>query len=793
MKFTFNWLKDHLRTESSYHDIADKLPCLGLEVEEVIDYSAKFENFVVGFIRQAEQHPNADRLKVCTVDIGSKILQIVCGAPNARAEIYVAVALEGAIIPATGLPLKAGVIRGVESQGMMCSSSELLVDISHEADGIVELQSGLVVGQGLASALGTDDVIFDVSLTPNRADCYCVRGIARDLAAAGVGELIPLSFQDPIVSIDNPVEVDITTSGCYYFSTTAVDGVAAETPAYIARRLRAIGQRLIGLPVDVANYICIDIGVPLHIFDMDKLQQKLVVRDANGGEMLKTLDGKDTVLSDKVVIISTEDRPLSVAGIMGGLDSAYSPTDTRRILIEGAYFDKVAISIAGQTLRISSEARTRCERGVDPEAINTAVRYTASLIAAATAGNCKVSATKKHGSLPANKSIIELTLEKFKALTNMGESDFTTAVPILENLGLTIQSATPTRITVETPSWRHDLEIEEDLIEEVLRIMGFENVENVELSTAEPIQQICVVDKITDAMVYNNYDEVKTFPFTSWDTAALFVSEGRLLTLKDAAPGEASTLRPSVVLSHLNLIKNAQNKSQKNSRVFEVGACFCREDSSIVEDNTLTATISEKLTSRNWRIKQEDVSVFDVKEILEKILNMVTSNVRLSGGAPRYYHPGRSGSYVIQKDTVIAYFGEIHPTILRRFDIVGPVACFEIFIGRLPGVLVHKTKPQLVVSQYQPVTRDFSFIVQKSMDVANVTNAIRRLKLCAVRDIKVFDVYESDEIGDFKKAVAIEVTMQSDDGTLSVEQISDISTRIIDAVSKSCGGQLRDK
>jgi phenylalanyl-tRNA synthetase beta chain len=674
---------------------------------------------------------------------------------------------------------------------MMCSAQELLLD-NYDCDGIIELQDCSDVGQALAPAIGMDDIIFDISVTPNRADCFCIRGIARDLAAAGLGELVSL----PDLRLDNTgdstISVTLTTDKCHYFSTTTLDGISGETPAHIARRLRAVGQRLIGLPVDVANYVCLDIGVPLHIFDMDKLPSRLTVRDSHTGERLRTLDGKETVLCNDVVVIASEPDgwPLSVAGIMGGEDSAYSATTTR-ILIEGAYFDRVAIAKAGQALRISSDARVRCERGVDPKAVDFAVRYATSIIAKVC--NCKISVTKRYGALPTNKVTINLALEKFKALTNLGESDFVASVSILKALGITALSTSDSSISVETPSWRYDLEIEEDLIEEILRISGFENINEVEIANAEPIIRTYVIDKITDALVYNRYDEVKTFPFTNRETAALFVDDDKLLTIKDAVSEDGSVLSPSVIVSHLELIKNAQNKSQRNSRVFEIGRGFFRDGTEATESNVVVATISEKLTDRSWRGRQEYINVFDIKEILERLLNMTVSGCRLSGEAPKYYHPGRSGSYVFQKDMVVAHFGEIHPTILRKLDIAGPVACFEMFIDKLPEIVTHKVRQLPVLSQYQPVTRDLSFIVRKLVHAADVINTIRRLKINEITDIGIFDVYESDEIGSGKKAIALEITMQSSDGTLLADQITNMTGRIVDAVSRSCGGQLRDR
>ena len=792
MKFTFDWLKSHLKTDLSYNEIAERLTNLGIEVEEIIDNEKKFDGFVVGFIKKAEKHPDADKLQICEVDIGDKTLQIVCGAKNARAGLYVAVAQVGALVPAFGEKLKKGNIRGIESQGMMCSTDELCLD-DDGLDGIMELSNSLTPGQSVASALGFDDIVFDVSLTPNRSDCFSVRGLARDLAASGAGELLDLEISHLEENIENPIDVEIKTSDCDYFSTLNIQNVIGQTPDYISKRLRAIGQKLIHFPVDVANYICLDIGQPMHIFDIDKLSKKIIVRNSRQGEIIKTLDSKETILPDNAIVVSSENgEPLSIAGIMGGENTAFSDI-SKNILIESAYFNKIAIAKTGQALRLTSDSRMRFERGIDPENVDIALKYASSIITK----NChdaKTSNVEKYGNLPDNKKLITLTFSKFEALSNLTENDFLSSKNILEKLGITIKSIDSKKMILETPSWRHDLEIEEDIIEEILRIMGYENIKEVELDKQNPITQNYLSDKISDALVYNGYYEVKTFSFIDKKTASLFQNdEKKLITIKDALTIDFSILRPSVIASHLKSIRNSQNKSQKNSKIFEIGKKFEIANEKIIEENMLTATISEKKNNRHWHSKQENVSIFDIKEDLEKILNISASGIRLTTDAPDYYHPGRSGSYIFQKDTVIAHFGEIHPSLLKDMDITGPVVSFELFLDRLPETVSYKVKNPIVMSQYQPTNRDFSFIVKKSVKVGNILNSINKLKIDSIKNISIFDIYESENIGKDNKAIAFEVLLQSDKSTLSDEQISDISSKIIETISKNCEGILRDQ
>lgn len=789
MKFTFDWLKDHLKTDLTYDEIAEKLTNLGVEVEEVIDNSKKFENFVVGFIESAERHPNADKLQICTVNIGEKKLQIVCGAKNARVGIFVAVALVGAFVPAFNEKLKKGVIRGIESQGMMCSTDELLL-ADDGIDGIMELSNSLTPGQDLATALDLNDVIFDVSLTPNRADCFSVRGIARDLAAIDAGELLSLGSCELSENIENPIDTEIKTENCDYFSTLAIKNVFGKTPDYIARRLSAIGQNLIHLPVDIANYVCFDIGQPLHVFDLDKLPKKIFVRDSRQGESLETLDKKQTILPDGAIVVSTKNEPLSIAGIMGGEKSAFSE-NSRNILIEGAYFNKVAIAQAGQKLRLNSDSRTRFERGIDSENVDFALRYAASIISKCC--DCKTSNIRKFGTLPNNRKSIELSFSKFNSLTGLSDEVFLNLKEGLEKLGMKIESLDFEKMILKTPSWRHDLSIEEDIIEEIVRLFGYENIQEMELSKKEPITQTYASDKASDALIYNGFYEVKTFSFMDRKTAELFANQESLIDIKDALTNEFSTMRPSLTASHLKSIKNSQNKSQRNSKIFEIGKRFLQKDGKIFENNTLVATISEKLNPRNWRKKEGDVSVFDIKAELEKILNMFGINFRLNNEAPSYYHPGRSGSYIFQKDEVVAHFGEIHPTILSDMELNGPIVCFELFLDKIPEFLEYKAKKPLVMSQYQSITRDFSFIVKKSISASDIQNAIKKQRIEEIQNISIFDVYKSPAIGDQNKAIAIEILLQSAKGTLLDDQIANISQKIIDSVSKNCSGTLRDQ
>ena len=796
MKFTFDWLKDHLKTDLNYIEISDELTSLGIEVESITDYSKVLNNIVVGKILVADNHPNADKLHVCKVDIGNnKTLNIVCGAKNARADIYVAVALEGAIIPRDNTVLKKGSIRGIESQGMMCSVNELNIDDDSNTDGIIELPNTSIIGEPVYKALNLDDIIFDISITPNRADCFSVRGIARDLAAAGCGELIDLSIntiENSITStINNNIDLKLETNNCNYFSTLAIDSFSGNTPDLIARRLKLIGQKLIACPVDVANYICFDIGQPMHIFDRDKLTDTIYIRDSKNGEKLTTLNGgKVETLPDGAIVAASDSEVLSLLGIMGGESTSVS-TESKNLLVESSYFDKVSITKAGQYLHIVSDARTRFERGTDPSNVELSMKYFVYLLSKS-CPSIRMSEIKSVGSLPDNTYEVKLTYNKFHALTNLGKDEFNKSEELLSNLGCQILQSNENYICVKTPSWRHDLHIEEDLIEEVLRLIGFDKIQSIPLEHRNPIMKHDLEDKLLDALIYNGYYEVKTFSLIDNKTAELFTDNNNIVKISDVLSNEFAVLRPTLIASHLKSIIQAQNRSQNGLKIVEIGKQFIINNNKIAEDKILIGTISDINKYRHW-LHNSELSVFNIKEDLEKILSIIGSNIRITDNAPDYYHPGRSGSYIYHKDTVIASFGEIHPSILSELGIKGKVLSFEIFLDRIDTNKSNKIKKPIVLSQYQPITRDFSFILDKSISASKILECINKLHINEIKDINIFDLYESETFGNEKKAIAFEVSIQSDKETLNDEQIHIISDKIINSITNNCNAVLRDR
>ncbi|MDR2074982.1 MAG: phenylalanine--tRNA ligase subunit beta [Holosporales bacterium] len=791
MKFTLEWLQSHIETNLSVGEISEKLVSLGIEVEDICDTSKKFDRFVVGRIERCCKHPEADRLSLCNVNIGnSNNLQIVCGAHNVRAGMNVAVALLGSIIPSSGLPLKKGKMRGYDSDGMMCSASELQLEDMEDNGGIIDLgnEDHLIPGTPLSKILGSNEVIFDVSITPNRSDCFSVRGIARLLSASGAGPLKHFVVPEVKETITDAVNVNIQTKDCLYFSCRVVKNIfSVQTPDFIERRLRAIGQKLIHPVVDIANYICLDLGQPMHMFDLNKLDlsKGLSVVNAKGGEILETLDGNKTEIPKGGIIVASGEQPLSVAGIIGGTATSVSYS-TKNILIESAYFDKITISLTGQKVRVATDSRTRNERGIDPAGVDIAMNYASYLL-----GSCDIGSVKKYGLLPKNKRKITVSFEKFKNLSGLSKTQWKLAAKILRTLKFEVISSDDNKMEVITPSFRHDLSIEEDVIEEILILIGYNKINTIELEKKEPITLTYTEEIASDILIYNGYFEVKTFSFIDTNTALLFEeNEKNLIKLTDPLTNEFAVMRPSVIGSLLKCLKNNQNKSQKDAKIFELGKKFAIKDKKISEMYMLTILLVGQNTDRTWEKKQRDVSVFDLKRIVEKILSglgIQRFNVKNSTEVD-YYHPGRRGTYTFKKDEPLAFFGEIHPEILSKMDIDGRVACAEIFMDSLPEFHSKKIRGQINMSPYQSIKRDFSFIVGNAVTADKLICAVQKTQIPHLQYVNIFDIYEVNEN---KKAIGIEVILQSQKETLNDEQIAKISNTIIANVKKSCGATLR--
>lgn len=798
MKFTLNWLKDHLDTDASVDQISHRLTALGLEVESVMDPGAGLKDLIVGYVLEATQHPNADRLRVCKVDTGTETLQIVCGAPNARAGLKVALALVGTVIPVSGEKLKKGKIRGEESQGMMCSTRELCLGTDH--DGIIELPQDAPTGASLVSVLSLDPVI-DISVTPNRADALGVRGIARDLAAGGTGRLKP----DPVAPVSgtfvSPVGVTIdddtqTGGACPQFMGRYFRGVKnVESPDWLKDRLMAVGLRPINALVDITNFVNLDRARPLHVFDADRLQGDLRVRFATDGEPLLALDGSEIVLNSSMVVIADGAGAQSVGGVMGGLATGCS-LETQNVFLESALFSPEGVARTGRTLGLESDARYRFERGVDPQSCAMGLDVATRLILDLCGG--EVSEPVIAGSPPAWQRTIALRPARVEALggVSLPREDM---VRMLQALDCSVTDTGADTITVSPPSWRVDLNIEADLVEEIIRLYGYDKVTPVHLPRL-PIPQPVLTSAqkrmiaVKRTLAARGLYEAVTWSFLPSSWADVFGGGIESLVLANPISSDLNTMRPSGLP---NLIAAAGRNGARgfgDLGLFEVGPAFTGGEPG---DQFLSAAFIRAGFDRvrTWQAPARPVSVFDIKADLLAALDIAgvpLGTLQITADAPPWFHPGRSGQVRLGQ-TVLATFGEIHPGVLDVLDVKGPIVGAEINLDVLPQSKARPTKARapLVLSPFQPLVRDFAFVVQDTVKADALLRAARGADKGMIVDATIFDVYQGRGLDPNQKSLALSVTIQPKDHTLTDEEIEALCAAVVAAVKKATGGELR--
>jgi phenylalanyl-tRNA synthetase beta chain len=791
MKLTLSWLKDHLETSASLQEICNKLVTLGLEVDAVDDPAEKLKGFVVGEVVDRQKHPKADRLSLCQIDDGSgTLLQVVCGAPNVRQGLKIAFAREGTVIPATGQVLKKGVIRDIESQGMVCSAQEL--KLGEDQGTILELDPALQPGQDLATALGLDDPVIELSITPNRSDCFGIRGIARDLAAAGVGILKPLIYTDFKSQFESPIQLAIEDSGgCQDFRGVFIRGVKnGSAPEKIRHRLESIGQKSINALVDVTNYITFDLGRPLHVFDAKKLHGDLWVTTANGGEVFKALDQKDYTLSKGALILKSGQEIVSLGGIMGGWSSGVTE-ETTDVFLEGASWDSVRIATTGRDLQLFSEARTRFERGVDPQSLEGGLNAGVHLILDWCGGEASqpVMATHTHGKpAPSPKKTIMLFSPYLCSMSGF-EIDLTKAAEILTRLEFQVTVA-PDRLEVVVPSFRPDVEGPADLVEEILRLMGYDAIPSrplpqVALKPASPRK----VDVIRRILASRGLHECQTWAFVSEESAEQFGGQAPPLKLENPLSVDLKVMRPSILPNLLSAALRNHNRDLPNSRLFEVASQFSVDGQSLMA----TGIRSHETHGRHWNAAPRAVDVFDVKADALAVLAATglssTAYQIIQGGAPPYYHPGRSGT-IWQGHRILGYFGDIHPGTLKQRGMDFPVVGFEIFLDLLPEIKLRKAIASF--SNFQPVTRDFAFVVDQKIPAAMIVSTVQKVDKQVITAVHVFDVYAGDKIEPGEKSIAVEVRLEPLNSTLTDLDLQALSQRIITQIEQNTGGKIRE-
>lgn len=796
MKFTLSWLKEHLKTDAPLDVVTDTLTRIGLEVEAVEDRARALAPFITARVVEAVQHPNADKLRVLKVDQGDgKPIQVVCGAPNARAGMVGVFAREGTTIPATGLVLKAGEIRGQASQGMMVSEREM--GLSDEHSGIIEMPEGTPVGQPFAPLLGLDDPVIEIAVTPNRPDCLGVAGIARDLAAAGIGDHVTPAPRPVKGAFPCPVRVTLDLDDpklAPAFALRLVRGVKnGPSPDWLQKKLRDVGLRPINALVDVTNFLTIDRARPLHVFDAAKVAGDLVVRRAKKGESLLALDGKTYTLDESIVVIADGKGVESLAGIMGGEDTGCTDATTD-VLIESALWDALAIARAGRTLGVSSDARHRFERGVDPDFTVPGLELATQLILDLCGG--EPSEIFLAGEIPDGRRAIEFPIAEVKRLAGL-ELHPAEIRLTLQRLGFTV-SGQGEVCRVAAPSWRPDVHGKADLVEEVVRIVGLDKVNSTPLPKSEsvsrpvltPLQKRARIGR--RALAARGLVEAVTWSFVSRAKAEAFGGGRPELALSNPIAADLSDMRPSLLPGLLAAAQKNADRGFPESALFELGQIFLGDGP---KDQRMAAAVVRRGTARHWTGTAAP-DVFTAKSdalALLSALGLPAERVQTVPGGPAWFHPGRSGTLQLGPQNVFGHFGELHPRVLNELGADGPVIAMEIVLDSLPEPKARATKarPALEASDLQPVGRDFAFLVDREVKAADLLKAVLQSDRKLIARADVFDIYEGKGVPEGKKSLAVAVTLQPRDRTMTDTEIEAAADKIVAAVARATGAILR--
>ena len=808
MKFTLSWLKEHLDTEASLETIVETLTRIGLEVEAVKNPAETLAAFRIAEIVSAAPHPNADRLQVCQVNSGEGApLQVVCGAPNARAGLKTVFAPPGAYIPAKNFTLSKGVIRGVESAGMMCSPEEL--GLEGDSSGIFELAPDAPVGGAYAAYAGLDDPLIEINLTPNRSDAASVYGIARDLAAAGLGRLKGRTGAPVAGKFPCPVGVKLSFTRddaplAPLFALRVVRGVKnGPSPEWLQKRLKSIGLRPINALVDITNFMTFDRGRPLHVFDANKVAGDLVVRRARGGESLLALDGRTYELDDGVVIIADDAQVESLAGVMGG-EASGCDENTTDVLIESALWDPNNIAQTGRKLGIVSDARYRFERGVDPAFALPGLELATELVLQLCGGEPSENVVAGH--LPASAPGLDFPLSEVERLTGL-RLERSEMVGTLEKLGFAVaeQIADAGRVHVRAPSWRPDIEGKADLVEEIVRLAGLDRIVSVPLdresAVAGPVLTLLQkrVRTARRALAARGMVEAVTWSFVGKAEAEFFGGGASDLALANPIAANLSDMRPSLLPGLINGAKANVARGFGDLALFEVGQIFKSDEEDgqyIAAAGLRRGTARPSGTGRHWSDKAASVDAFDAKaDVLALLaaLGVASGAVQVVPGGPGFLHPGRSATLQFGPRNIAGWFGELHPRALEAMDAAGPLVAFELLLDVLPPAKPKPTKarPKLELSDFQPVERDFAFIVDRSVKAADLVKAAQGADRNLIVNVGVFDLYEGPGVPEGKKSVALNVTLQPREKTLTDAEIEAVAAKVVAEAGKKTGAVLR--
>ena len=789
MKFTLSWLKEHLDTTATLAQICEGLVGVGLEVEEVTDRTLELAAFKVAYVLEAEKHPNADKLRLCKVETDTGVIQVVCGAPNARSGMKAIIALPGAVIPATKIALEKGSIRGQESQGMMCSERELL--LSEEHDGIIDVLGDWPVGTPAVIALGLDDPMIYIKVTANRPDALGIHGLARDLAAKGLGKLKPLDATSVKGTFKSPINISIEgQNSCALFVGRYFKGLKnGPSPAWLQARLKSIGLRPISTLVDITNYITFTYGRPLHVFDADKVHGNISARLAKNGESFVALDGKTYALTDQMTVIADENAAEGIAGVMGGERSGCSETTTN-VFLEAAYFDPQATAATGRKLGIISDARYRFERGIDPVFTQTGAEIATRLILQLCGG--EASELVIAGDVPDTARSYSLRKTRVKALGGL-DIPWTDQLRILHDLGFEVSDDG----VAQVPSWRPDVRGEADLVEEICRIYGLENIPNAPMSRPHDIARP-VLNSLQKRMLATRrllatrgFNEALTWAFLPEAHAKLFGGGQPELKLGNPISSELSDMRPSLLPNLIAAAGRNVARGFSDLTLAEVGHAYAGDKP---ENETLRAAGIRRGAAvlRNVQGAKRDVDVFDVKADVLSVLEVcgvAVASLQVVSGAPAWFHPGRSGTIQMGPQNKLAYFGEIHPRVLAAMDVKGPLVAFEIILNALPASKSKSNaRAALNISDLMPVSRDFAFVVDDKVPAAELVKAVKGVDKVLIADVNVFDRYKLEGA---KTSLAVEVTLQPREKTFTDAEIEALSAKIVATAAKAVGATLR--
>lgn len=792
MKFTLSWLKQHLETNSDIETILKKLTNIGLEVESSYNPSEALNGFIAAKIISTKPHPDADRLQLCLIDTGTEEIEIVCGAKNAKEGLTTIYAPVGSTIPASGMKLKKAKIRGIESSGMLCSEKEL--NLGDDSEGITELSDQISPGTSISKALDINDTYVEIAITPNRPDCLGIRGIARDLAAAGLGELIKEKQIKISTSKENlPVFIDAENNfeGCTIFAGRLIKNITNnQSPDWLVKRLESIGIKSINCLVDITNFINFDRGRPLHVYDANKINNKIGARDAKVGEKILALDGKDYELKPGMCVIADNEKVLGIGGIMGGNESG-STIETNDVFIESAYFDPIKTALSGRALNIISDSRYRFERGVDPEYVIEGLNLATQMILDLCGGEAGEISLVDNLKFQPKK--IKFDPKLVKKLTGI-EIPNDKIIKILESLGFDISNSW----NVVVPSWRPDIYGEADLVEEIVRIFGLDNIESEPLlNLDQPTKPILTkkqkqIKMIKRSIASKGLMETISYSFINNKESLNFGGGSSSLKIVNPISDELSEMRPTPLASLVSIADENFKKGYTDIGIFEVGPGFLgveQDEQITIASGLRIGTHRSEGSGKDWQGFQK-VSVFDAKEDVISVLELLNLNLeshKVERTAPDHYHPGRSGQIVTGGGDILASFGELHPKIIKTKDFKVAVA-FEIYIDSINKQKIKsnlKIAPE--ISNLQPLKRDFSFVVSSDTEAQTIINTAKQSDKSFIKDVKIFDQF----LGENEKSIAIEVIIQPKEVTLTDEQIESISKKIIKSVEDKTKGKLR--